>query len=241
VEVKRKMDREELDGLLSWGWTLEQIGRHFGTHASTVSYWVKKYGLSAVNTERHRARGGIERAVLEQLVERGLSITELAAELDRSKATVRHWLRRHDLQTLQGARRAQHRAAVSGALAVGAEPPRKLAMQCRVHGETTFVREGSGYYRCGKCRSESVVRHRRKLKDILLVEAGGRCAICGYDRDPRALEFHHLDPREKDFALSRRGVTRSLTALRAEAKKCVLLCSNCHAEVESGAVSLPVQ
>jgi hypothetical protein len=44
---------------------------------------------------------------------------------------------------------------------------------------------------------------------------------------------------EKSFALSRDGVTRSLAAARAEARKCVLLCSNCHAEVEAGAAHLP--
>jgi hypothetical protein len=49
-----------------------------------------------------------------------------------------------------------------------------------------------------------------------------------------ALQFHHLDPARKSFALSRNGVTRSLAELRAEAAKCVVLCANCHAEVEVG-------
>ena len=52
----------------------------------------------------------------------------------------------------------------------------------------------------------------------------------------RALEFHHIDPGAKTFALSQRGVTLSLESMRAEARKCVLLCSNCHAEVEAGVV-----
>jgi hypothetical protein len=47
-----------------------------------------------------------------------------------------------------------------------------------------------------------------------------------------ALEFHHLDPSQKEFAISVRGVTRSLEELRREAAKCVVLCANCHAEVE---------
>jgi hypothetical protein len=84
-----------------------------------------------------------------------------------------------------------------------------------------------------------VQRRRRKVKRILVEEAGGRCLICGYDRHPAALHFHHLDRTEKSFGLSRRGITRSIEALRAEARKCVLLCSNCHAEVEAGVTSLP--
>jgi hypothetical protein len=46
-------------------------------------------------------------------------------------------------------------------------------MSCRLHGETVFVREGSGYYRCAQCRSAQVMKHRRKLKEILVAEAVG--------------------------------------------------------------------
>jgi hypothetical protein len=77
------------------------------------------------------------------------------------------------------------------------------------------------------------------LKAILVKEAGGRCLICGYDRDPRALEFHRLDPNDKRLGLSGHGMTLSLAILRAEAAKCVLLCSNCHAEVENEVTALP--
>jgi 5-methylcytosine-specific restriction endonuclease McrA len=72
------------------------------------------------------------------------------------------------------------------------------------------------------------------VKRILVAEAGGACQLCGYDRCIAALEFHHRDPREKSFALSQRGVARSLEKARAEAAKCVLLCANCHSEVEAG-------
>jgi hypothetical protein len=74
---------------------------------------------------------------------------------------------------------------------------------------------------------------------MIVEEAGGACVICGYDRFPGALQFHHLDPATKSFALGLRGVTRSLERVRAEARKCVLLCANCHAEVEGGVAELP--
>jgi hypothetical protein len=77
--------------------------------------------------------------------------------------------------------------------------------------------------------------------ETLVREAGGQCVICGYARNVRALEFHHLDPSTKRLALSGHGIVVSLDALRAEARKCVLLCSNCHAEVEDGAVELPLE
>lgn len=69
-------------------------------------------------------------------------------------------------------------------------------------------------------------------------EAGGRCKICEYDRYLGALQFHHVDPSTKEFAVSLRGRTRHIERVRAEASKCVLLCSNCHAEVEGGITPL---
>jgi hypothetical protein len=54
------------------------------------------------------------------------------------------------------------------------------------------------------------------------------------------LEFHHLDPGLKEFQLSHNGATRSLARSRAEARKCILLCANCHREVEAGIRALPL-
>jgi hypothetical protein len=51
-------------------------------------------------------------------------------------------------------------------------------------------------------------------------------------------EAWHLRPEEKQFSLGRKGVARSLAKARAEASKCLLLCANCHAEVEAGVLRL---
>lgn len=53
---------------------------------------------------------------------------------------------------------------------------------------------------------------------------------CGYDRCPRALVFHHRDPKTKSFSLSA-NMNRAWAKLEEEAKKCDLLCSNCHMEL----------
>lgn len=233
------IDRESLRLLLGQGESVERIAARFRRHPSTVSYWIAKHGLEANGHAKHAARGGLDRERLERLIEEGLTIAEIAAAVDRSKGTVRHWLKTYGLETLNSRRRAQRRDAVEAAAAAGSDVPRELRMVCRLHGETDFVREGSGYFRCRRCRSAAVSAHRRRLKRLLVAEGGGRCAICGYDRQPRALEFHHLDPADKRFALSRKGVTLSLETLRLEAAKCVLLCSNCHAEVESGHAAVP--
>lgn len=214
------MDRAELQALLAEGLSLAEIGRRHGLHESTVGYWVAKHGLKAVRQEKHAARGGLAREQLEALVETGATIAQIAAAVDRSKGTVRHWLCEYGLKTRRAAAPAQ-----SG---------RTVVRECPRHGRTTFRLRAAGGYRCLACRSEAVLKRRRKVKQILVDEAGGRCRLCGYDRCIAALEFHHLDPTSKRFALSTRGVTRSLEKARAEAAKCVLVCANCHAEVEAG-------
>lgn len=153
---------------------------------------------------------------------------EIAQRLDRSLATVRHWVGKYELKPNPRRKRGTD------------DGPREMVSRCKHHGETNFVREGRGYYRCKRCRIERVGRRRRVIKRKLVAEAGGKCVICGYDRCQRALEFHHLDPSTKEFHLGYTGVTRSLARARAEARKCILLCSNCHAEVEAGISAVPL-
>lgn len=224
------MQREALETWLGEGLSLEQIGRRVGKHPSTVGYWVKRHGLAAPNKQRHAPRGGIPRETLETLVERDLTIREIAVEVDRSAATVRYWLRRYDLQTTREARLRAKR---------GRRPGERYPAVCRQHGPVLFVVRGDGRSRCERCRAEAVAERRRRVKRILVAEAGGACAACGYARCLAALQFHHVDPAAKRFSLAGRGVARALAAARAEAAKCVLLCANCHAEVEAGVVDLP--
>ncbi len=97
----------------------------------------------------------------------------------------------------------------------------------------------AGRYRCVRCSSEAVARRRRRVKEILVRDTGGKCGLCGYGRYQGALHFHHVERSEKSFAVSHDGNTRSLAKIRAEIRKCVLLCGNCHAEVEAGVTALP--
>lgn len=226
------MDRGTLAQLLEQGVSVERIGRRFGKHPSTVSYWMDRYGLVAPNREKHAAKGGIARERLEELIDAGSSIATMAETLERSPTTVRHWLGKYGLETERAARLKRSRAAKGAGVAV-------IALVCRHHGMTDFAIEGRGTYRCLLCRRGAVLSRRRRVKSILVQEAGGSCALCGYDRCIAALHFHHRDRGTKSFSLSGLGVTRSIARARAEASKCVLLCSNCHAEVENGVAVLP--
>lgn len=68
---------------------------------------------------------------------------------------------------------------------------------------------------------------------------GGKCQSCGYSRCIGALELHHIDPTTKSFGIGEKGYTRSWAKVQAELDKCVLLCANCHREVEAGILQLP--
>jgi IS30 family transposase len=228
------MDRASLEQSLEHGLPLREIGRRAGLHESTVSYWVKRHGLQAVNGSKHAARGALAREDLESLIEAGASIAQIAEAVGRSKTTVRHWLRRYGLRA-SGRPGAPAR---DGARQARAADLTRAPIKCPQHGLTEHIREPRGYYRCRQCRIEAVARRRQKTKRILVEEAGGCCRLCGYDRCLAALEFHHLVPAAKGFGVARRGA-HSIARLRVELRKCVLLCSNCHAEVEAGVTDLP--
>jgi transposase-like protein len=217
--------------MLAAGQSLAQIGETTGKHPSTVAYWLRKHGLEAVHRDRHMANGGLPADALAALIDAGATHREIAAEFGVSQATVKHWLLKLGLRSRNGpGRRRTHPPAQPGADVVRSF--------CARHGMTRFRRDRRGSYRCARCQSEAVAARRRQIKAILVAEAGGSCRLCGYDRYVGALQFHHLDPHAKRFALSVRGLTRSLEKAREESRKCVLLCSNCHAEVEAGVTAL---
>ena len=86
--------------------------------------------------------------------------------------------------------------------------------------------------------SKSVSKRRRKLKEMSVEYKGGKCIICGYNRCIGALEFHHLDPNEKDFGISSSGTTKSWERIKEELDKCICVCSNCHKEIHNNYISI---
>ena len=110
---------------------------------------------------------------------------------------------------------------------------------CNVCNKTyiynTKKRSGNRRNYCGSCL---VQKRRKKLKQLSVEYKGGKCILCGYDKCVAALEFHHVNPNEKLFGLSTKGLTRSWEKIKTELDKTVLLCANCHREVESGIVEI---
>jgi hypothetical protein len=116
-----------------------------------------------------------------------------------------------------------------------------VVQECPVHGLVVHHRykEGKGSrYRCKRCVGEAVTRRHRKLKRLLVERFGGGCRVCGYARCHGNLHFHHVDPATKSFEIQM-GLGKSLAAYLEEAEKCVLVCANCHGEIEAGLIPSP--
>ena len=81
---------------------------------------------------------------------------------------------------------------------------------------------------------------RQKFRSALSKCYGSKCGICGYNKCLQALDFHHLDPSQKDQDLSKYLANGGKWGkVREEAQKCVCLCSNCHREVHAGITEIP--
>ncbi|KKQ93602.1 MAG: hypothetical protein UT19_C0009G0011 [Candidatus Woesebacteria bacterium GW2011_GWB1_39_10b] len=76
------------------------------------------------------------------------------------------------------------------------------------------------------------------MKEIAVKVKGGKCVVCGYNKYIGALELHHVWGK-KEFSIGDTGYTYSKERLQAELSKCVLLCANCHREIEAGITFLP--
>lgn len=86
---------------------------------------------------------------------------------------------------------------------------------------------------------KAVISYRKRTKIKAVTYLGGKCKLCGYDKCPEALHFHHIDPKQKDFSVSKSGNTRAWNKVKLEIDKCILLCANCHTEVHAGVSKLP--
>jgi hypothetical protein len=102
---------------------------------------------------------------------------------------------------------------------------------CSLGTVSYFLSEGQ--------KEKTVARNRKRRRSIsaaLKEEYGGACAACGYDKCISALEFDHLDPKQKSFAVS--SSRSHMPSALKEAEKCLLLCCRCHRERHAGLLDI---
>ena len=73
---------------------------------------------------------------------------------------------------------------------------------------------------------------RKKEYDVIMhnLKING-CAICGYNKCIDSLDFHHVNPEDKEFQIGKRTLDWSVERVANELNKCILLCKNCHYEL----------
>jgi hypothetical protein len=160
----------------------------------------------------------MEYDVLKRLIACGYGSRRIGRELGTSHANVLYWANKYGLKTL----RAQQ--VGSYLCACGETDPSKF------YGIKTK--------QCRKCFNARVVARKKNAMQRLRLMMGGKCVLCGFNRIQAALEFHHVDPSQKEFEIGNIGGW-GWSRLMQEVKKCILVCSNCHAGIHAGEVSVP--
>jgi hypothetical protein len=165
----------------------------------------------------------MERDLLVSYVDQGLSIYQILKITNTAYSTIRYWLKKYNLKTKYNSFKN------------GYEYTNKIVKgnqfcpicNCHLNKETGYYRKNKGYYSpiCKKCNNE-----KRKNSKIKAINYKGNCCVkCGYNKNITALDFHHLNPKEKEITPSRLN-GKSWEKLKKEIDKCILLCANCHRE-----------
>lgn len=166
----------------------------------------------------------MEKELLEKLylIEK-LSQREIAKKLDCSQSTIRHYLKKYKIRS-------------NYSRAYYAAEGKKTCPHCKIEKHLTDfnTRKGENLPSswCKRCCSDRTLEKQRASKQKAVDYKGGECQICGFKEYAGALEFHHLNPKEKDFQFSHFPTWNDIT--KAELDKCVLLCANCHRMTHAG-------
>lgn len=150
----------------------------------------------------------MNREDLELHIQQGLSVQEIADLLQTSYSTVRYYVKKYLLTP----------------------NPHVKHHHCSC-GETDSKKfYGKAKKICKTCFNKKSLRRWKDQKEKAVEYKGGKCVYCGYDKCISALEFHHRDPKEKEFAWD---AMRKQTWAKVvhELDKCELVCANCHREV----------
>ena len=168
----------------------------------------------------------MEKEKIIELINNDFSQREIADNLKVSQTNLRHWMKKFSLKT-NFKKYNEH------------EGKRKCP-KCNEGKYTTDFysrRNGKGFsVYCKKCSNEESRERARKFKVKCVEYKGGKCVKCGYNKYFGALDFHHLDPKKKDFRLAAVKSHSFNEKIKKELDKCILVCSNCHREIHGSLV-----
>ncbi|SOK58648.1 g371 [Yersinia phage fHe-Yen9-04] len=179
--------------------------------------------------------------IVKSLAENGTNILEIAKCLGVCKNTARRILSNNNIKIIK--KKKPINKSPSKSLKKNPQFIKKESkflidggITCSKHNIKYIFNEKKKIYECKGCNVEYVNNHRRKKKQMTVDYKGGKCQVCGYNKCLAALDFHHINPLEKDFNISTKFI--SFEKMKSELDKCILLCSNCHREFHDGKLDL---
>jgi hypothetical protein len=175
---------------------------------------------------------GLKNKMLD-LFDNGLNYTQISKQLNCSKGTISH-----HLSHLIKERKKEKETFIES---IKNNLPKDRTELLYLYGDKLTFREKQYFFNTfyklpdmgssvdGKVPKEYYQHKRYNIKKKLVDYKGGKCEKCGYNKSLRALQFHHLDPSQKDFTIS--GVGTLNESVIKELNKCILVCANCHSEI----------
>ncbi len=168
----------------------------------------------------------MERQYLISLINEGNSLRKIASLTKKSLTSIRYWVVKHELSLNTVSFKQQTKKDYSTTREC---PKCKLLRAPDEFYKKRETNSASSY--CKTCTTQQTIERQKKFKQLSLEYKGGKCVICDYDRCQSALEFHHLNPKEKDFSISQGRLTTFNDKIKKELDKCILVCANCHREI----------
>lgn len=173
----------------------------------------------------------MEKELLEKLVKERLTIGQLSKKIGKSKTTIRYWLDKYNFKTYKATHKEE-----------------KLVLKSKMCTKCSLEKNINEFYKrrdnkdisayCKPCTNKQVLDRQRNFKKLCIEYKGGHCIVCNYNKCNGALEFHHLNPNEKDFTIANARLTSFNDKVKKELDKCILVCSNCHREIHSGLINI---
>lgn len=110
---------------------------------------------------------------------------------------------------------------------------RKRCKQCVIANSAENQRKNKEWRRqyCkdyhAKHKKERIMSDQKYREKVNFLKTA--CKKCG-DNRLYLIDFHHVDPTEKQFNINRKTAKSNFSIIENEVKKCVCLCRNCHME-----------
>ena len=172
-------------------------------------------------------------STLKSFVDSKMSIREISKITNKGPTTIRYWLKKHNLKTENKSFKEGY--VLNPILKIDGKPIQNCSKcSCLLTEETGYWRENKKIWQsnCKKCHNNYNADRWKSNKKKAVEYKGGKCERCGYDKCIDALEFHHIDPTQKDKNYGNMKL-RKWEDQKKELDKCICVCANCHREIHA--------